>query len=138
MEPISRSRVSLGMKPSVICLAALVVMTGCQQSDQVTGTLRGQVVAGPVCPVVSDPPDPACADRPVAGATLVIEAAGAGEVARVTADADGRFEIALPAGSYLLIPQPVEGLMGTAAAQAFEIEANRTIELSVGYDTGIR
>jgi hypothetical protein len=126
---------------SAYLVAAMVVvlsLVGCQPADEALGTLRGEVVAGPVCPVVSDPPDPACADRPVPGATLVIEAAGGGEVARLSSDGDGRFEIALPPGSYVLVPQPVDGLMGTAASQPFEIEANRTIELSVGYDTGIR
>jgi hypothetical protein len=116
----------------------LLLLIGCQPADDARGTLSGQVVAGPVCPVVRDPPDPECADRPVPDATLVIEAAGAGEAARVTSDEDGLFEIALPPGDYFLVPQPVDGLMGTAAAQPFQIEANRTIELSVVYDTGIR
>ena len=119
-------------------VVALVVLAACQPVDQVTGTLHGRIVAGPVCPVVSDPPDPACDDRPVAGATLVIEAAGAGEVGRVVTDADGLFEIALPAGPYVLVPQPVAGLLGTAPVQPFEIEPDVTTELTVVYDTGIR
>jgi len=122
----------------LVVVVALVVLTACQPADQVTGTLRGRIVAGPVCPVVSEPPDPACDDRPVAGATLVIEAAGAGEVGRVVTDADGLFEIALPAGPYVLVPQPVVGLLGTAPVQPFEIEPDVTTELTVVYDTGIR
>lgn len=120
------------------CLLALALaLLGCQPADDATGTLSGQVVAGPVCPVVRDPPDPACADRPVPDATLVVEAAGAGEAA-ITSDAAGHFEVALPPGDYVLVPQPVDGLMGTAAAQAFQIEADQTVELIVVYDTGIR
>ncbi|MCA1588390.1 MAG: carboxypeptidase-like regulatory domain-containing protein [Chloroflexi bacterium] len=116
---------------------ALLVL-GCQPADDATGTLAGKVVAGPVCPVVRDPPDPGCADRPVPDATLMIEAAGGGDAVPVTSDEGGLFEIYLPPGDYVLEPQPVDGLMGTAAAQPFQIEANRTIELSVVYDTGIR
>ncbi len=32
--------------------------------------IAGRALAGPACPVVRDPPDPSCLDRPVAGATL--------------------------------------------------------------------
>ena len=119
------------------CLVALVLL-GCEPADDATGTVSGQVMAGPVCPVVRDPPDPACADRPVPDATLVIEIGGAGDVIRVTSDEAGHFQLVLPPGDYVLVPQPVDGLMGTAAAQPFHIDADRTVELSVVYDTGIR
>ena len=72
------------------------------------------VVAGPTCPVVSDPPDPECADRPVAGAVIVVQDDEGKEVARVTTDEDGAGSIELAPGAYRLVPQPVEGLMGTA------------------------
>ena len=52
--------------------------------------IRGIATAGPVCPVVR-PNDPACADRPVAGATVhVIDATGT-EVATLETDATGAF-----------------------------------------------
>ena len=126
------------MKASAVaCLVALALL-GCQPAGDAIGTLSGQVLAGPVCPVVRDPPDPACADRPVPDATLVIEIGRAGDVIRVSSDEAGHFQIVLPPGDYILVPQPVDGLMGTAPAQPFEIEANRTTELRVVYDTGIR
>lgn len=102
------------------------------------GFLRGGVLAGPTCPVVSEPADPACADRPVAGATLVIETDGGDEVARLTSDADGRFEVALVPGRYTVLPQPMAGLLGTAPSQQFVVEAEADTEIVVLYDTGIR
>jgi len=143
MEPISRDRVSLGMNRSASGLLAaamlvLLALVGCQPADEATGTLRGEVLAGPVCPAVTDPPDPECADRAVPGAILVIERTAGGEVTRVTADENGRFEIVLAVGSYTLVPQPVVGLLGTAPPQTFEMAEAETTELLVVYDTGIR
>ena len=99
--------------------------------------VSGFAHAGPVCPVVTDPPDPACADRPVADALLVVADAAGDPVTEVRTDEDGRFEVALPAGGYTLVPQPVEGLMGTAGPQDFTV-GEAAVDLDVAYDTGIR
>jgi hypothetical protein len=97
------------------------------------------VTAGPTCPVVTDPPDPSCADRPVDGAVLVVTTLDGVEVDRTTSDADGRFALSLPPGTYRLEPQPVEGLMGTAEPVEFTVEPGaRALDLVIGYDTGIR
>lgn len=101
--------------------------------------VRGTVTAGPVCPVETNPPDPACADRPVAGAVLVFSDASGAEVARVTSAADGTFALELAAGAYRLTAQPKEGLMGTPAPIDVGVEAGQPMtELTVSYDTGIR
>ncbi len=97
----------------------------------------GVVLAGPTCPVAQSPPDPACDDRPVAGAVLVITDVGGKEVRRVESSREGRFITRLPAGTYVLQPQPVDGLLGTAPPQEFVVESE-PIELVIGYDTGIR
>jgi len=101
--------------------------------------VRGRVTAGPTCPVERDPPDPACADRPVAGAVLIFRDGAGTEIARVTSDADGTFAVTLAPGSYGLTAEPVEGLMGTPGPMDVEVAAGQpTAELVVSYDTGIR
>jgi hypothetical protein len=101
--------------------------------------VRVMVVAGPTCPVVTDPPDPNCADRPVAGAVLVVTYLDGTEVGRATSDAEGAAAIALAPGAYRLDPQPVEGLMGTPQPMEFSVEWGMLIpQLTVSYDTGIR
>jgi hypothetical protein len=101
--------------------------------------VSGTVTAGPTCPVVTDPPDPSCADRPVEGAVLVVTTLAGVEVDRTTSDAEGRFALSLPPGTYRLEPQPVEGLMGTAAPVEFAVEPGApALDLVIGYDTGIR
>ena len=101
--------------------------------------VRGRVTAGPTCPVVRDPPDPNCAERPVSGAVLVVSNAAGAEVARVTSQQDGTFVLELAPGSYRMTPQPKQGLMGTPAPVDFEVAAGQPLtELQVSYDTGIR
>lgn len=102
--------------------------------------VAGIATAGPVCPV-ERPGDSACAPRVVAGATLVVTSAAGSEVVRVKTGTDGRFELNLPAGAYVLVPQPVEGLMGTAPSISFSVDAAGApspTPLQVQYDTGIR
>ena len=101
--------------------------------------VRGRATAGPTCPVETEPPDPACAERPVAGAILVFTNTAGAEAARATSAADGAFNVELAPGSYTLTAQPVEGLMGTPAPIDVVVEAAQPMtEVQVSYDTGIR
>jgi len=103
--------------------------------------IAGRALAGPVCPVERVPPDPACADRPVAGAVIVVRGAAGAEVARVTTAADGTFLVAVPGGgSWTVEPQPVEGLMGTAPAVVVNVPdaPGAWVAADAAYDTGIR
>jgi hypothetical protein len=102
------------------------------------GGLAGQVLAGPTCPVQQSPPDPACADRPVQGAVLVVFDGKQREVTRITTNPNGYFQASLDPGSYHIEPQPAEGLLGTAAPFEVEIRPGATNEVTVTYDTGIR
>jgi hypothetical protein len=121
---------------TVIIAASCAVRTSTEVVTEYA--VSGVVTAGPTCPVATDPPDPNCADRPVPGARLAILDAGGKHVGDLTADQNGEFTIGLPAGSYRLVPQPVEGLLGTAAEQTFEVGQSVHVTLTVVYDTGIR
>jgi hypothetical protein len=100
--------------------------------------IGGIAVAGPICPVETLPPDPACAPRPVPGAVLVIRDAAGSEVARVVAAEDGSFFAELPPGDYVVEPQPAEGMMGTAANQPVTVVDGAAAQIHLDYDTGIR
>jgi hypothetical protein len=122
------------------CTSGAAVRTTTEGSTAATTTVAGVTTAGPVCPVAR-PDDPACAPRPVAGAILVVTEPDGTEVARATSGADGRFGLHLPAGSYILVPQAVVGLMGTADPIPFSVRADGAsppVPLQVEYDTGIR
>ncbi|MEE8330592.1 MAG: hypothetical protein V3R84_02390 [Acidimicrobiia bacterium] len=126
--------------------ATLLVVTtvgaacGDSSSGPVTGPayeVSGYVHAGPTCPVMQDPPDPACDDRGVAAVLLVVDELGA-EVATVRTSSDGAFSLKVPPGRYSVVPQPVEGLLGTAEPLSFEVVAEPVTDLDLAYDTGIR
>jgi hypothetical protein len=101
--------------------------------------VQGKATAGPTCPVETNPPDPACAERPVVGAVLVFTNAAGTEVARATSGADGAFSVELAPGSYTITAQPAEGLMGTPSPMEVVVEGGQPMtEVQVSYDTGIR
>jgi hypothetical protein len=126
-------------------VAAIAVVSGACTGAPVpsasgTVAISGIATAGPVCPV-ERPGDSACAARPVSGATIVVTTPGGAEVARVTTGADGRFVVDLPEGDYILVPQPVEGLMGTAPPVPISVPSAGSPAPSpfpLLYDTGIR
>jgi hypothetical protein len=113
------------------------VLAGCSTAPPAaTYPVEGYVHAGPTCPVMRNPPDPNCADRPVSGAVMLVLGPADNEVASFETDSSGRFRLELPAGTYTLVPQPVAGLIGTAPPQPLTVPA--TGDLDVAYDTGIR
>ena len=119
-------------------VAACQTPAGGPSLDATAVELTGLAQAGPVCPVERQPPDPGCAPRPVPGAILVVTDNGK-EVARTTTAADGSFHLRLAPGDYQLVPQPVAGLMGTAAPVELSVrEGVAPAPLVVSYDTGIR
>jgi hypothetical protein len=100
--------------------------------------IGGTATAGPVCPVEKNPPDPNCAPRPVAGATIVVRDGSGSQVAVAISGSDGRYFASLPPGDYVLDPQPVQGLLGTAPKQPATVVAGTITEVPLEYDTGIR
>jgi hypothetical protein len=102
--------------------------------------IKGTVTAGPVCPVESNPPDPACAPRPVAGAVIVALNDEGDEVGRTVSGDDGTYELQVgQTGTLTITGQPVEGLMGAPKPQQVTLTGDvRTATLDLAYDTGIR
>jgi hypothetical protein len=84
------------------------------------------------------PPDPACAPRPVADATLrIVDAATGALVADATTDADGAFAADVPPGSYRL--EGGAGLPGIGPPQPVAFEAvGPAVTVDLLVDTGIR
>lgn len=100
----------------------------------------GTATAGPVCPVERNPPDPACAPRPVAGATVEVHGAGGMVIATATTGADGSYRVAVPAGSVQVVAAPVAGLMRAPAPIDVVVPAGSSawVRVDLSYDTGIR
>ena len=128
------------MLARALLVAALAGMFGSCTPGATTGiAVPIHVQAGPVCPVERVPPDPACADRPVPDALLLITDASGSQVATGTSDAAGDLVVCLEPGTYLVTPQRAPGVMGTAAPMRLQVVAGASpAPLVVVYDTGIR
>jgi hypothetical protein len=156
MKP-SRLEADLGRRPLAVagfvaCLAAIVA--GCiflpapapastatvsptaRPSVVATTGVRGTVTAGPTCPVERADQSPCI--RAVPDATIVATDAAGKEVARAMSDGSGAYFLQLPPGTYRIVPQPVAGLMGTAAAETVQVTSGAATRLDFAYDTGIR
>ncbi|HEY9287384.1 MAG TPA: hypothetical protein VIT43_05110 [Candidatus Dormibacteraeota bacterium] len=122
----------------IAIIAAVLMLAGCgaaQSAPAGTG-IQGMVVVGPTCPVerLNSP----CPPHPLA-ATVVIRNSNDVEVARVTSGRDGRFQVDLPAGSYTLVGQPINGNpFPRPTSVAAVVQSGRYTAVTVTYDSGIR
>ncbi len=119
-----------------VALAACGVTTG--PGTSVTGTIAGDVVAGPTCPVeqVENP----CPPKAVTDRQVNIDTTSGATTASTTTDANGRFSIAVPPGSYVVHVKIVQGQVGMRQITSGDVTvtANQTSTMHIELDTGIR
>ena len=126
---------------AVLGAACLFLLSGCAHESQQTGRLQGAVVSGPTCPVepADTPPSGGCRDQPVSVADIIVRPRDGGADLTATTDNNGAYEVALPPGEYLVLPQEVPGLLGTPESKGVTVVADQTTTAPpLRYDTGIR
>ncbi len=102
-----------------------------------SGTLMGDVLAGPTCPV--ERADQPCPPRPVSGATVRIMRPNGSLAATATTDALGHFRATLPPGDYRVEASGSSGfLMRQAWSEPVHITAGHVSHVRIMLDTGIR
>lgn len=69
---------------------------------------------------------------------VILSRDGKTEVARLTADGNGNYRVALPPGDYLLDVQDRAHKHLRARPQPFTIASGRTVRVDMNIDTGIR
>ena len=111
-------------------------MVSCSSRIPADTGIEGQVLIGPVCPVVQlDNPCPDIAYQ----ATLTILNSVGREVTRFTSDPEGRFQVPLAPGNYILHPETPPGQpLPVSADQSFKVVEGQFTQLKVNYDSGIR
>ena len=142
---LGRMRIGLILTVAAILAACLgpdapVSGTGGAGGPTPTGRLQIEAVAGPVCPVERQPPDPACAPRPVKGAVVVVSPADGRDIliGRGVTDGQGTVALDVPAGAYRVSGVDVAGLMGRPADVHAVVVAGAVTPVTLVYDTGIR
>jgi hypothetical protein len=119
-------------------LLALVLTacgTGSSGSSHDVGRIRGVVMLGPMCPVVTEASP--CPDRPVPD--MKVRATRQGDLAATAVtDADGRFTMQLAAGSYTLQAVLERGGPGMSTKSVdVSVAAGATVDVTVQVNTGI-
>jgi hypothetical protein len=121
----------------LVSLLVLLLLTACASDEAASSSgVRGQVLLGPTCPVVQE--GSPCPDEPLGG--VEVRALANGEaIAQTTSGEDGRFELELPPGRYML--EAVVGPDGpgmVAKPVAVTVTAGAFVEVVVPVDSGIR
>jgi hypothetical protein len=96
--------------------------------------IEGQVLLGPICPLVQEGQE--CPDQPYQ-ATLTITDRNGIQMTQFQTDQQGRFQVSLVPGEYILHPESPNGLP-FAGDQSLVVETGRYTQISVHYDSGIR
>lgn len=99
--------------------------------------IRGVAMVGPTCPVERDPPDPQCADKPLATNVLIYRS---GDLMRpviiTTSDKAGKFEADLPPGEYVV--RGGEAVLPRCADTPASVAAGAYTTVTLNCDSGIR
>ena len=96
--------------------------------------VEGQVLLGPMCPVVQEGED--CPDQAYQATLSVLNRDGL-LITQFQTDDQGRFNIPLVPGEYILHPESPNGIP-FAGDQPFTVETGRFTQITVHYDSGIR
>lgn len=99
--------------------------------------VRGAVSLGPTCPVMRDPPDPQCADKPYATAIVVYRTGSNTPYIIGNSDATGTFTFSLPAGSYTLNAGG-DKVLPRCAPVNVTVTRSEYAATTISCDTGIR
>lgn len=101
------------------------------------GTVHGQVLLGPTCPVERIPPDPACAPKPYRTTINVLRAPSIASYKKVTTDNLGRFTISLAPGVYILRARGAS-IYPRCIDLKIKVVAKKSQIAEINCDTGIR
>ena len=119
----------------VMLAAAWLALAACQRATPLPGSgLQGQVLIGPMCPVVQA--GTPCPDRPYEATIAVRDEAGQ-PVTEFKSDAQGNFQVSLAPGTYTLAPLSPDGFTH-APEQVITVTAGAYALVTITYDSGLR
>ena len=100
--------------------------------------IRGTVILGPTCPTGQEPGayEPVPCLTPYAAQLVIVDADDV-VVARTSSDAEGRFEVTLPPGEYVVAPQGGDPYP-IAQPLPVDVTPGTYVEVEINFDTGIR
>lgn len=132
------------MRVATILSALAILLTAClltacgnqtPESKPDSG-VQGAVVSGPQCPVetIEEP----CPDLPVSGIVVRVSTPDGSVAAATRTDAEGRFEVAVAPGEYVVQPVVESGGVTFSKPVQVVVSDERFVEVTLLVDTGIR
>ena len=120
----------------LFCIGCQAVEDGISNAETVNSGIEGRMMRGPMCPAINSA-EP-CPDAPFSASFEVFDNQG-NLVVRFDSDEQGHFKIALAPGVYTIVPTEDAPLMQpTLQKEEVEALANRFVEVTLRFDTGIR
>lgn len=106
------------------------------------GTITGIVLLGPTCPVATNPPDPACDDKPYATRLAVTTTDQSRVITEFDSDTTGHFSVDVPPGSYDIRSAQMANVlpycMNKRGKDPIQVQAGIVTDVTIDCDTGIR
>ncbi|MBC7836667.1 hypothetical protein H7X87_02710 [Acetobacteraceae bacterium] len=103
------------------------------------GSISGTVLLGPMCPVMRDPPEDQCADKPYQTRLVLTSADGSRVIKEFSSKSDGTFLIDVLPGEYGIRSVAAANMLPyCASSEIIRVRINDTATTSVSCDTGIR
>ena len=127
----------------ILFLTAIMFITGCyKHTTQETGYLEGVISIGPICPVETFPPDPACLPSAAtykAYPVSVFTSDGKRKILQLSPSLNGSFSTELPPGNYHVVLEKAQNKIGGSnlPVEVSIIARDKTL-LNINIDTGIR
>ncbi|TSC69065.1 MAG: hypothetical protein G01um101456_360 [Parcubacteria group bacterium Gr01-1014_56] len=104
-----------------------------------TSGIKGTVMLGPTCPVMRDPPDPACADKPYKTTLVLTTPDGARVLKTFSSDEKGVFSLQVQPGDYAIRSAAAANILPYCASTgSIKVRAGIYTTANVSCDTGIR
>ncbi|MEX0985602.1 MAG: carboxypeptidase-like regulatory domain-containing protein [Actinomycetota bacterium] len=124
------------MRRLAMALLTIIALASCAGAATPSGAagVEGQVLASPQCPV--ETPTSPCPPKPWVG--TVRATAEDGKTYEDLTDDQGRYEISLPPGTYVIVAVTEGGVPPTGEPQTVPVVEGQPLHLDLSVDTGIR
>ncbi|SRR5258708_1071339 len=100
--------------------------------------IKGKVLLGPTCPVMRNPPDPQCAEKPYQTQFVLTTPDQSQVIKEFSSDTQGKFSVDVPAGAYFIRSAPGAKILPRCSNASVTVTSNTYANVIVSCDTGIR
>ena len=134
-----------------LAMVAILLLAGCKANLidvdanklNMKGILKGKISIGPICPVETDPPSPACQPTKETfknWATAIWSKDEKSRIVVINPNLDGTYQIDLPIGEYVIDFDVKNNnrFGGSNLPFPITIKDGNTLQVGINIDTGIR